>query len=47
MVGRVGFIMGGSRWCRPYVVVHGIGGLVASCLCVSWVAYVQGRSGLL
>ena len=22
-------MMGSSRWCLPYVVVHGIGGLVA------------------
>lgn len=43
MVGIVGFKMGGSKWCRPYVVVHGIGGLLADCLCVGMVAYVQGK----
>ena len=51
--GRVGpwwakldFMMGGSRWCQPYVVVHDIGGLVASCLCVGLVACVQGKTRL-
>ena len=33
MVGRVGFKMGGSRWCQPLSDVHGIGGLMVSCLC--------------
>ena len=39
--GRVGpwwaklvFMMGGNRWCQPYVVMHGIGGLLADYLCV-------------
>ena len=24
-------IMGGSKWCQPYVVVHGIGGWLLVC----------------
>ena len=43
MVGKVGFKMSGSRWCQPLSDVHGIGGLMASCLCVGLVACVQGR----
>ena len=46
MVGRVGFKMGGSNGVNPGVMVHGIGGLMASCLCVGLVACVQGRAGL-
>ena len=36
-------MMGNSRWCRSYVVVHGIGGLVVGSLCVGLVARVQGK----
>ena len=46
MVVELIFMMGSSTWCRPYVVVRGINGLVASCLCVGLVACVQGRVGL-
>ena len=45
MVGRVGFMMGGSKWCQPYVVVQLICGLVAGCLCVGYVACVQDKVG--
>ena len=40
-------MMGSSRWCLPYVVVHGIGGLDVGSLCVGLVAGMQGRVGLL
>ena len=40
-------IMGESKWCRPYVVVHGIGGLLVGCLCVGLVGCVKGKVGLL
>ena len=38
-------MMGSNRWCWPYVVVHGIGGLVVSSLCVGLVARVQCKVG--
>ena len=38
---------GSNRWCWPYMVVHGIGGLVVGSLCVGLGARVQGRVGLL
>ena len=37
-------MMGNSRWCWPYVMVHGIGGLVVGSLCVGLVAWVQGKA---
>ena len=40
-------MIGNSRWCWPYVVVHGIGGLVISSLCMDLVAGVQSMAGLL
>ena len=40
-------MMGSSRWCWPYLVVHDIGGVVVGSLCVGLVARVQGRAGLL
>ena len=46
MVVELVFMMSGSTWCRPYVVVRGISGLVVDCLCVGLVAYVQGKAGL-
>ena len=40
LVAELVFMMGGSMWCRPYVVVRGISGLVVGCLCArqGWVA---------
>ena len=40
-------MMGRSRWCWPYVVVHDICGLIVGSLCVGLVAGVQNRGGLL
>ena len=42
MVGRFGFHDGRQQ----VMVVHGISGLLANCLCVGLVAYVLGRAGL-
>ena len=40
-------MMSSNRWCCPYVVVHGMGGLVVGSLCGGLVAGVQDRAGLL
>ena len=41
MAGRVSLKMGGSRWCQPLSDVHGIGGLMADCLCMDLIACVK------
>lgn len=46
IVGRVGFKMGGNSGVNLRVMVNGIGGLMASCLCAGLEACVQGRAGL-
>ena len=38
-------MLGSSRWCLPYVMVHGIGGLVVGSLCV-WTWWLECKAML-